>query len=186
MDTHSRTLLLAASAAIAAFALPATVRAQASLQPIRITEKQQQAEQYDQEAAALETADWSQLKKAAKLRARAADLRAPDDPKGALSLYWAARDRYYSGDNWEARMLMEAAAERAVSVGDVLTAVNAFTDAAYISADLKDAARTVQSAKRAKLLVNSPMLSENQRAQLQSRLADGGAYVTVAQVPKPE
>ena len=186
MYTHSRRLLSTVTVALVVVALPFAARAQTSLQPIRVTEKQQQADEYDERAAALETTDWSQLKEAAKLRAKAAELRAPDDPKGARSLYWAARDRYYSGDNWGARNLMEQAGERAVAIGDVLTAVNAFTDAAYISADLKDASRTVTAAKRAKLLAASPMLSEDQRFQLRSRLADGSTSVTVAQVPKQE
>jgi hypothetical protein len=186
MSTHSRTMLLSASVAIAVFALPAAGRAQVRLQSIQVTERQQQAEQYDQEAAVLESADWTQLKQASKLRAKAADLRAADDPKGARSLYWAARDRYYSGDDFGARGLMEQAGERAVTIGDVLTAVTAFTEAAYISADLKDHARTAQSANRAKLLANSPMLTDDQRDEFRSRLGVGGAYVNVvAQVPKP-
>lgn len=187
MNTHSRRLLMTASAAIAAFTIPAAARAQTPLQPIRVTESQQKADQYDQEAAVIEANDWSQLKQAARLRGLAADLRPADDPKGARSLYWAARDRYYSGDNSAARGLMELAGERAVAIGDVITAATAFTEAAYISADLKDGSRMRSNAARAKLLASSPMLSEDQRFELRSRLANGGAYSNVfAQVPKPE
>jgi hypothetical protein len=178
MYTHSRRLLLTAAAALAVFALPASVRAQ-MLEPIRVTESREKAEKLDSQARAFEENDWSQLKKAAGLREEAAALRAIDDPAGTVSLYWAARDRYYSGNPKAARILMEQAAERALAMGDVLNAATAFTEAAYISADLKDGERMRALAGKARLLANSPMLNEDQRYQLRTRLAKSDAPIGV-------
>jgi hypothetical protein len=164
MYTHSRRLLLTASAVIAVFALPAAARAQ-MLEPIRITDA---------------------LQKAARLRELAAELRTPEDPAGTVSLYWAARDRYYSGDPKTARVLMEQAADRALAMGDVLNAVTAYTEAAYICADIKDGERMRTLADKARLLANSPMLTAEQRYQLRTRLAKSDAPVgVVAAIDKP-
>ena len=178
MYTLSRKLLLIASAAVAIVALPMPAGAQ-MLEPIRVTESREKADRLDAEARSYEDNDWSQLKTAAELRERAAELRAIDDPAATVSLYWAARDRYYSGNRKAARALMEQAAERALNMGDVLNAATAFTEAAYISADLKDGERMRTLAGKARLLANSPMLSEDQRFQLRTRLAKSDAPIGV-------
>ena len=179
MYTYSRRLLLTASAAMAALTLPVAARAQ-MLDPIRITESRAEAEKLDAEAdLSYEKNDSGQLKKAAKLRERAAELRAEDDPEGSVSLYWAARDRYYSGDPRTARDLMEAAATRALAMGDVLNAVTAYTEAAYISADLKDGSRMRTLAAKARLLSASPLRTEDQRYQVRTRLGRSDAPVGV-------
>ena len=181
MYTHSRRLLLTATAALAVFALPTSARAQL-LEPIRITESRQKAEKLDAQASAIEDNDWSQLEKAASLREKAALLRTADDPAGTVSLYWAARDRYYSGNQKAARALMEQAADRALAMGDVLNAATAYTEAAYISADLKDGSRMRELAGKARLLASSPMLSDDQRDQLRTRLAKSDAPIGVVAV----
>ena len=178
MYTHSRRLLWTASAALAVFTLPVAARAQ-MLEEIRVTDTRQQAEKLDAEALSYEKSDWSQLKKAASLRERAAELRTADDPEGTVSLYWAARNRYYSGDPRKARVLMEAAADRAIAMGDVLNAVTAYTEAAYISADLKDGERMRALAAKARLLSASPLLTEIQREQARQRLGRSDAPVGV-------
>jgi hypothetical protein len=177
MHTHSRTLLLTASAALAVFALPVAARAQ--MQEIRVTDTREQAEKLEAEALTYEKNDWSNLKKAAGLREKAAELRSADDPQGTVSLYWAARDRYYSGDARGARVLMEETATRALAMGDVLNAVTAFTEAAYISADLKDGERMRAMAAKARLLSASPMLTDAQREQVRQRLGRSDAPVGV-------
>jgi hypothetical protein len=181
MYTHFRRLLLTATAALAVLALPAPARAQ-MLEPIRVTDSREKADKLDAQARVIEEHDWSQLKKAATLREEAAAIRAVDDPAASVSLYWAARDRYYSGNPQAARALMEQAAERALSMGDVLNAATAFTEAAYISADLKDGDRMRTLASKARLLANSPMLNEDQRYQLRTRLAKSDAPIGVVAV----
>ena len=178
MFTHSRKLLLTAAAALAVVAFPDAARAQL-LEPIRITDSRQKAEKLDAEARVLEENDWSQLEKAASLREKAAILRTADDPAGTVSLYWAARDRYYSGNQKSARALMEQAADRALAMGDVLNAATAYTEAAYIAADLKDGGRMRELASKARLLASSPMLNESQREQLRTRLAKSDAPIGV-------
>jgi hypothetical protein len=181
MYSHSRRLLLTATVALAVFALPASAHAQL-LEPIRITESRQKAEKLDAQARVLEENDWSQLEKAAILREKAAVLRTADDPAGTVSLYWAARDRYYSGNQKAARELMEKAADRALAMGDVLNAATAYTEAAYISADLKDGSRMRELAAKARLLATSPMLNTDQREQLRTRLAKSDAPIGVVAV----
>jgi hypothetical protein len=178
MSTHSRRFVLTASAALAVLAFPADARTQ-MLEPIRVTDARQKAEKLDAEALNYEQNDWAQLKKAARLREEAANLREDGDPDGTVSLYWAARDRYYSGDAKGARVLMEQAADRALAMGDVLNAVTAYTEAAYICADIKDGERMRSLATKARLLSNSPMLTAEQRYQLRTRLAKSDAPVGV-------
>ena len=176
MYTHARTLLLTASAA---FAVLTPVAARAQMQEIRVTEQRAEAEKLEAEALTYEKNDWSNLKKAASLREKAAELRKSDDPEGTVSLYWAARDRYYSGDPRGARVLMEETATRALAMGDVLNAVTAFTEAAYISADLKDGERMRAMASKARLLSSSPLLTDAQREQVRQRLGRSDAPVGV-------
>jgi hypothetical protein len=178
MYTHSRRLILTATAALAVVAFPTAARAQ-TLEPIRITESRLKADRLDAEARGYEQNDWRMLKKAAELREEAAKLRTVDDPKGTVSLYWAARDRYYSGNPKAARVLMEQAADRAIAIGDVLNAATAYTEAAYIAADLNEGEKVRSLAGKARLLANSPMLTADQRYQLQTRLAKSDAPVGV-------
>jgi hypothetical protein len=183
MNTHSRRLLLTAGAAITALSAPTAARAQ-MLEPIRVTESRVKAEKLDSQALSYEVNDWLQLKKAARLREEAAELRAAEDPNGVVSLYWAARDSYYGGDPRAARVLMERTADRAIAIGDVLNAATAYTEAAYISADLNDAEHVRAFAAKARLLSNSPMLTEDQRDALRTRLASSAAPIGVVAVVK--
>jgi hypothetical protein len=170
MKTHSRHLVLSATAAIAIVAFPAGSYAQQPLEPIKVTESRLRAEQLDREAESYEKSDMAKWRKAAFLRSEAASLRAADDPKGAMSLYWAARDRYYIGEVATGRDLMEQSADRALAIGDVVHAATAYTEAAYIAAELRQFDRAREYAGKAKLLAHSPMLSDDQRARLRSNL----------------
>jgi hypothetical protein len=79
---------------------------------------------------------------------------------------------------------MEQAADRALAMGDVLNAVTAYTEAAYICADIRDGDRMRTLAGKARLLASSPMLTEEQRYQLRTRLAKSDAPVGVVAVVK--
>lgn len=178
MYTRSHRLLLTATAALAVFALPASARAQ-MLETIRVTESRVKADRLDAEARDYEENDLRKLKKAAELREEAAELRTAEDPRGSVSLYWAARDRYYSGDRKVARVLMEQAADRAIAIGDVFNAATAYTEAAYIAADVKEGEKMRTLAGKARLLSHSPVLTADQRDQLRTRLAKSEAPVGV-------
>jgi Lon protease-like protein len=179
MSTYTKQLLCAAGALLVSVVMPARANAQAALEPIRITESRIRADQLDQQAEEIERTDWGQLKKAAALREQAAELRTLADPKAVASLFWAARDRYYTDDRLAARRLMEESAEHAIGLGDVVGAATALTEAAYISADLKDVERTRRFAIRARLLALSPVLTDDQRSQLRARLGSDTAFQTL-------
>lgn len=174
MKTHPARTMITAGALLAIAALPMVASAQASLLPIKVTEKQSRAAELDLRAASYENHDWSKIKTAAKLREKAADLRDDADVLKSASLYWAARDNYYAENTTKARDLMVRSAEKALAVGDVIGAASAFTDAAYISADLHDVVGTKNYATRARMLAGSPMLSQAQKNDVLSRLAFGG------------
>jgi hypothetical protein len=174
MKTNPARKMITAGALLAIAALPMVASAQASLLPIKVTEKQSRAAELDRTAASYEDGDWSKIRTAAKLREEAADLREDSDVLKSASLYWAARDNYYSEKTAKARDLMVRSARQALDVGDVIAAASAFTDAAYISADLKDVASTKLYATKARMLANSPMLSQTQKSDVLSRLAFGG------------
>lgn len=174
MKTHPARTMITAGALFAIAALPMVASAQASLLPIKVTEQQSRAAELDLRAASYEDQDWSRIRTAAKLREEAAGLREDSDVLKSASLYWAARDNYYAEKTEKARDLMVRSAEKALAVGDVIAAANAFTDAAYISADLRDVAATKNYATRAHMLANSPMLSQGQKRDVLSRLAFGG------------
>jgi hypothetical protein len=186
MQGHPVRIAVTAGALFTILALPAAqAQAQAALKPITVTDKQSRAEALDVEAQHYELTDWNRIGRAAALREKAADLREESDVKKATSLYFAGHDRYYSDNLPAARALMVRSGEQALAVGDVIGAANAFTDAAYISADLRDAANTKYYAARAKLLSNSPMLSDVQRTDLRSRLVNGAAQRVAAQRASP-
>jgi hypothetical protein len=171
MYTHSRHLLSTATIVMALLAAPAAAQVQTSLQPIKVTERALRADQLDQEAEGYERTDMAKWRTAANLRREAAALRTADDPKGALSLYWAARDRYYTGDERGGRELMVQSAERALGIGDVVHAATAYTEAAYIASELRDVLSARDYATKARLLALSPMLTDAQREQIRANLA---------------
>ena len=186
MKTHPARMLIVAGAMMSVMTLPMIASAQ-SMTPIKVTEKQSRAADLDRQAATYEDSDWSKIATAAKLRERAAALRGDDDVLKAASLYWAARDHYYSSNTEAARDLMAQSARQALDVGDVVGAANAFTDAAFISADLHDVASTKFFATKARMLAGSPMLTPDQRDGMLQRLALGGlteARVATLGVPR--
>src|SRR5690349_10227359 len=174
MKTNPARMLITAGALLAIAAVPMVASAQASLLPIKVTEKQSRAAELDRKAESFETENWGKIRTAAKLREEAASLRDDADVLKSASLYWAARDHYYAENTSKARDLMVDAAQHAMEVGDVIRAASAYTDAAFISADLKDVASTKLYATKARMLANSPMLSQVQKDDVLSRLAFGG------------
>ena len=174
MKTNPARMLITAGALLAIAAVPMVASAQASLLPIKVTERQSRAAELDRKAASYEEQNWGKIRTAATLREEAASLRQDSDVLKSASLYWAARDHYYADNTARARDLMADAAQHALEVGDVIRAATAYTDAAFISADLRDVASTKLYATKARMLANSPMLSQSQKDDVLSRLAFGG------------
>jgi hypothetical protein len=110
---------------------------------------------------------------AVKLFLRAAEMRQPGDRVRLNDLVMAARLTFYRGDAEKARMIMERAADEALAYGDVVTAAHTYVDAAFLAQDAKDAVSVVRLTTKAKQLSNSPLLAQQERNNIVSRLPVG-------------
>lgn len=116
-------------------------------------------------------ADMSEWKQAARLYRKAASLRDISDPAGVDNLSEAGRLSYYKGSKSQAVRDFEAAGDRALMIGDVLRAAENFADASWVAAEAGYTARALNLHERAQLLSQSPLLSAEDRVELQDRLA---------------
>ncbi len=110
--------------------------------------------------------DWG---RAATLFRRAAELRPSSDPVGVDDLLQAARLAYYHGDKGDAVRDFEAAGRRALALGDVIAAANAFVDAAWVADENGRGAKALDLVDRARLLANSPLMPDEIRDNLRNR-----------------
>jgi hypothetical protein len=127
------------------------------------------AVQLEQKAVALYSQPERALE-AAQLQRQAAGLRAPDDPKGVGALIMSARLFNYAQKPLLARKTMEAAAERALAMGDVVRAAQAYVDAALIAQEQGSSKQVVRLAHKAVLLTTSPLLRTDERAGIMNRI----------------
>ena len=111
-----------------------------------------------------------QWRKAARLLEESARLRDASDADGYMCLLYAGRIEAALGDLTGARENLEKAAAHAIARGSLVEAAHAYIDAAHVAADAKqiDAAKTL--IERASLLAQSPLLTAEQKAGLNSRL----------------
>jgi len=182
-----RTAAVLATAA-SVVALPALARAQRPLDPVQavpVTALATRADSLDARAAAYEQASSvRRWREAARLRERAAGLRAPDDPAGFTSLARAAALRHGIGQPLAAGDLMERAGDQAIARGDVVNASWAYMNAGFVAAELRDPARAREFFTKGMLLMRSPLLSTPQREWLQGHVAPAasrlGAEVAAA------
>lgn len=107
--------------------------------------------------------------RAAELFRRAAELRPEGDPAATQDLIYAARLAFYEGHQRQAIRDFEAAGQRAMAMGDVLVAANAFADGAWIAhhRGYGEWAHTLLG--RAQLLANSPLIPEDAKVHLRAR-----------------
>ena len=181
MHTTARQLLsIGGTLLAAAAAIPAVATAQeGTLQPVHVTAVGvSRADRLRMEADAL-PARTDQFAKAARLYQRSAEARAPGDTATPTCLRTAAYLFYYSGDSRAGADLMEKAAQKSVEHGDVVHAANAYIDAAFIAAEIRQSDRALEFGRRAELLATSPLLSDSQRDALRGRMA-GWSQVAVA------
>jgi hypothetical protein len=129
----------------------------------------ERAEQLEAKAKKLYS-NTSKYADAAKLHEEAADHRSRVDPLRVKSLQMASRLYHYAGKETKALALMERAAEEALASGDVVTAANAYVDASYLAQYQKRQEDVVRLARKAEMLVNSPLLGAQQRSWLQDRI----------------
>lgn len=117
---------------------------------------------------------------AAALLTHAARLRPVGDPEKQRMLATAARLYAYRGNAGLALYWMQRGAEQALAGGDVLTAAQTFTEAAYLAGDRGDWGKVKQLAQRVATLAGSPLLSADQRESIMRPFAQGLASTGAA------
>jgi hypothetical protein len=176
----TRTASWTTAALVLALGLPVIARGQQPLEPVRVVTDPRADELHDRAVALY--GNVSKFRQAARLHVMSAEFRAPEDPRAATCLRDAALLTYYSKRREEAGELMERAADRAAARGDVVTAANAYVDAAMIAEELKRPDRHFELGRKGEILMSSPLLSEEQRAALRARITHERQ---VASAPRP-
>ena len=180
MNTHMRNFLMAGGMLLAVAAAPVAASAQQKLPPVRVTASVEYADNLMLRAESLST-KLSHFKQAAELFERSAEARTDADPRAVTCLRSAATLRYNSGNKRKGLGLMEKAGDRAIRLGDVVTAANAYIDAAVIASELRQGERARELGERAVLLAKSPLLTAEQRGALEYRMTGWAASTQVAQ-----
>ncbi|NNF29540.1 MAG: hypothetical protein HKO53_11095 [Gemmatimonadetes bacterium] len=113
--------------------------------------------------------------RAADLYRQAAELRDPADPVAVSNLKTAARLEFYNGSERQALRDLQYAGQRALAIGDVVSAANAFVDAAWVAGSDGQGQEARAMIERAQLLVLSPLISTEDRTEIQRRLPVTGS-----------
>jgi len=179
MNSHMRNVLMAGGMLLAVAAAPVSATAQQKLPPVRVTASTEYADKLAFKAESL-SMNISHFKRAAELFEQSAGARGPGDSRAVTCLRSAAALRYHSGDRAKGLGLMEKAGDRAIRLGDVVIAANAYIDAALIANELRQGARALDLSQRAALLAKSPLLDETQRSALLDRMSGWTAVAQVA------
>ena len=119
--------------------------------------------------------DMQRWGRAADLYRQAADLRAPSDPVAVANLKTAARLEFYNGSEKQALRDLEYAGQRALAIGDVVAAANAFVDAAWVAGTDGQGREARALVERAQLLALSPLISREDRTEIEKRLPAMGS-----------
>ena len=163
------------AAVVTALVLPAAARGQQPLDPIQVSVRATEADKLEARADGyLESGKWRDLGKAASLREKAASMRAPEDPRGFVSLQMASLLRHAMKQRPAAVGLMQRAADQAMARGDVFNAATAYVNVAFMAVELRDGDLARRSIERGTLLMHSPLLTATQRQALQGSLAQAG------------
>jgi hypothetical protein len=72
---------------------------------------------------------------------------------------------------------MEAAAERALAMGDVVRAAHAYVDAAFIAQEQGSSSQVTRLAQKAVLLTKSPLLRAEETAAIVNRIQSSAQLV---------
>jgi hypothetical protein len=128
------------------------------------------ADQLDQEAASLRDSA-PEYARAVRLLEQSASLRSADDPRAAVSLWWAAWFSYNRSDLPGARAFLQQAADRVLAQGNVLAAANDAIDAGLIAQEEGNRDEARRLGATALELARSPALSAAERASILARMA---------------
>ena len=168
------------SLAIAGLTLLAPpARGQSIVAPADPGDRVAAAERLEQRAVEL-YAQPQRADEAARLQQRSASLRDADDPKAIASLEMAARLFDYAHRPTEACRVMEQAAERALAMGDVIRAADAYLDAAAIAQEQHSQAQVNRLGRKALLLASSPILTSDERAGIVDRIHSSDSRAALA------
>lgn len=171
MSSTPRARITVAGALLAIGLAPAALAAQQQLLPVHVTSSESYVRAESLHERGTETGVLlNRQKRAAALHQQSAELRAADDPRRATCMREAALLRYYGGDVRGAVPIMARAAQSAVERGDVILAVQSFSDAAFMAHETRQPARAWELGVRAHALTASPLLSDEQRLALRSSI----------------
>jgi hypothetical protein len=119
---------------------------------------------------------------AADLHRKAAEILPKNDAGQYFGYSRAALLYFYAGDLPAARRSMEDAAQVAEATGDLLTAANAFVDAAFIAVAEDYDGKRREFVGDARELVESPVISDEDRAEILARIEGAPAGVASVRV----
>jgi hypothetical protein len=154
--------------------------APASAQSLAMNTPSRSADPLTLEVEALKLHDSpDQYLRAADLYIEAAMLRRPADPLVVHNHRMAARLLFYAGDGVRAQITMEAAGQAALRTGDVVEAAQAFLDAAWLALRRNNVDEMTRLAESAELLMESPLVPEDQRQAVLGRIERRQGYINV-------
>jgi len=111
-----------------------------------------------------------QWKRAQRLLIESAEMRDATDADAYTCYVMAGRLAAVLGDNASAQEALRKAAEHALARGAIIDAATAFIDAAHAAARAGDVDEVEDLMRRAELLTNSPLISEQDRSAIEFRL----------------
>jgi len=153
---------------------PAGVKAQTSVK-VRDSGSLTRAIELHQSAIAL----YSQPKRAAeaaRVHLEEATYRSRNDPEAVEALVMAANLFNYAHQPINARKAMESAAKRALMLGDVVGAAQAYTSAAFLAQKSGNTSEMKRLGRQAILLSESPLLEPGQSARIRSRFLSNPTF----------
>ncbi len=119
---------------------------------------------------------------AADLHRRAAERLAPNDAGQFFGFSRASLLYFYAGETGQARKNMERAARVAEATGDLLTAADAWVDAAFIAVAEGYAGKKREFVREARTLAESDLVSDAARARILARIDGAPAGPASARV----
>ena len=165
---------------LATLALPAPAAAQYRLPALVTTAKADSL--HDAAVAMVAAHRW---RDAAALHRRSAGLRGDDDSLGFRCLNEAAALAYALGDRTRARTDLAAAAEQALSRGELKEAAMAYLDAAWIAQEQAKPRQVWELGHRAELLADSPLLARSDRTAILQRIDHAPEAMKLAMQREP-
>lgn len=166
MFTQTRTAL-AILTSVVCFA-PLSVQAQTSVKARAPNTALGRAIQLHDSAVALYSQP-QRAAEAARLHVREASFRSVRDPEAVGALIMAANLFNYARQPVVARKTMERAAARALAMGDVVTAAEAYTNAAFLAHKINNQSETQRLGRKAILLSESPLIQAEDRLTIRNR-----------------